>query len=118
MNTKEKALTHEALLDLLEYKESTGVFFWRRNINRRIRKGKIAGGPHGRNGYVIIHITLEDKSYKYRAHRLAFFYVNKRWPAAVIDHIDRDITNNRIENLRECTIQENTQWGYDARRGA
>jgi len=116
MNAKEKALPHDRLVKLLVYNESTGVFTWRENVNRRIRKGKVAGGPHGGGGYMVIHITLEGRAYKYKAHRLAYFYVHKRWPYPQVDHINRNKLDNRIENLRECTNRENTQWGYDARR--
>ncbi len=44
---------------------------------------------------------------KYSAHRLAWFLMTGAWPTKAIDHIDGDPTNNKWENLREVTHQEN-----------
>ena len=30
-----------------------------------------------------------------------------------IDHIDCNKSNNRVDNLRWCTVRENTNWAYD-----
>jgi hypothetical protein len=41
-----------------------------------------------------------------RLHRMVFLY-HKGYLPKVIDHINNDRTNNRIENLREVTQQQN-----------
>jgi hypothetical protein len=104
MNSKEKALSHSLLLDLLEYKESTGEFFWKENRRGRggIKKGDLAGTIS--DGYKIITIN----GHKYKAHRIAWFYMTGRWPYPVVDHINRNKLDNRFENLRETTVKENT----------
>ena len=39
----------------------------------------------------------------YYVQRLAFLYMEGRWPDPEADHIDGDRTNNRWSNLREAT---------------
>jgi len=54
-------------------------------------------GSYDKDGYLIIKI----KGKQYKAHRLVFAYHNNRFPHKEIDHINRNRTDNRIENLRE-----------------
>ena len=57
-------------------------------------------GPHG-------YLTVNIDGRRYLAHRVVFAMTNGRWPLHEIDHIDRDRTNNRPENLREVTHWQN-----------
>ena len=43
----------------------------------------------------------------YLAHRLAWFYHYAKWPEGLVDHKDRDKSNNRIVNLREVSASLN-----------
>jgi hypothetical protein len=43
------------------------------------------------------------------AHRLVWLLHKGYWPAADLDHINEDKTDNRIENLREATRAQNMQ---------
>jgi len=65
--------------------------------------GKLVGYIH-KSGYV--KITLCGK--EYRAHRLAFLYVEGRTPEH-IDHVNTNKADNRWCNIRECTHAENMQ---------
>jgi hypothetical protein len=42
-------------------------------------------------------------------HRLVWALVHGSWPAALLDHKDRDKLNNRLSNLREATAAQNSQ---------
>jgi hypothetical protein len=64
-------------------------------------KNKPIGSVNGR-GYLLYNINKKS----YRVHRLIFLWYHGYLPS-LIDHIDRNKLNNRIENLREATISEN-----------
>lgn len=101
-------LTHDRLKECLDYEPVSGLFYWRERpdihtcVNNR-DVGSIAGRTTG-DCYVTIGIDYEQ----YSAHRLAFFYMTGSWPVNLIDHIDGDKSNNRWDNLREVTHQQNS----------
>jgi len=80
------------LKEIVNYDPLTGVFT---RLN-----GAIAGTNDGQ-GYIQITIN----KIKYRAHRLAWLYMPGRWPT-MIDHINRNRSDNRWLNLREVTRRE------------
>lgn len=97
-----KMLTQDILKKRLNYNEKTGVFTWK--VNKRtneVKDGDIAGWDH--KGYVRIKIGEKN----YFAHRLAWLYINGRFPNDCIDHINHNKKDNRIENIREVTHQQN-----------
>lgn len=66
------------------------------------KKNNKQAGTINRDGY--IHIGIDYKYYK--EHRLIYLIFNKNLPE-IIDHIDGNKQNNKIENLRSCTKSEN-----------
>ena len=88
------------LRELLNYNPKTGVFIWRVNKSQRVRAGMEAGTRH--QGY--IRIIINRKAYL--AHRLAWFYTYGYFPDE-LDHRDLNRSNNKINNLRECTGSQN-----------
>jgi len=94
--------TQDDVVQLLNYDENTGVFSWKKK--RRGVKTGVALGSN--NGFGYLRITVLGKSVY--AHRLAWFYVYGVWPDT-IDHINGCKADNRIVNLKNCSISENNQ---------
>ncbi len=92
-------LAHETLTQLLDYDPATGVFTWKVARSNRVKVGSRAGVFHAPSGGRYISIEKE----KFMAHRLAFFYVNKRWPNTDVRPVDGNYDNCAIENLREVS---------------
>lgn len=95
-------VTLSRLKKLLSYSPTTGQFVWLVNRAGRYHAGQVAGSVHsdGRR-YIGIDRRL------YLAHRLAWLYVNGRWPSTIIDHRDGNQDNNTIDNLRPATKNQN-----------
>jgi len=82
-----------------------GNLVWKVDRGRKTRKGSIAGYTHPKYGY--IDVKFDGSSYK--AHRLVYIWYNGDIPDGIeIDHINRQRADNRIENLRLVTKQENS----------
>jgi len=96
-------ITKEYLKLILDYNSDTGIFTWKFNKSKRVKAGDSAGWLY--NGYR--QIEINNKQYK--AHRLAWLYVNGEMPTNLIDHIDGNRSNNKISNLREATYQTNSE---------
>lgn len=95
-------ITWEELTSVLEYDLDTGKFTWKEQRGS-LKRGDIAGGMPKSNGYLYIGIGPK----RYLAHRLAWFYCFKEWPTLDIDHINRNRSDNSLNNLREVSRAEN-----------
>lgn len=87
------------LKELFDYQD--GNLIWKKSTGHRCCIGKPAGNDHG-NGYK--RVTIENKPYF--LHRLIWWYFNGK-PPAILDHIDGNPLNNRIENLRPADKKSN-----------
>lgn len=95
-------LTQSVLMSFLDYDQDTGVFRWKVNPGKRRIVGSVAGCVRP-DGYRVISLKRCD----YRAHHLAWLYVNGALPKNEIDHIDGRPDNNAIANLRAATRLQN-----------
>jgi hypothetical protein len=100
-------LIHKKLLQILEYDPETGLWLWLEGK----RTGYFAGSDQGRYN----RIQIDGKSYM--SGRLAWFYMTGVWPLELIDHKNRDSHDDRWDNLREATCQQNNFNRYDGVRG-
>lgn len=118
-------LSHSFVLSILDYNKDTGVFVWRKrtpemfkdgyrskegNCNRWNKQfaGKIAGCERkDKNRKDFGRKTISINDTLYYANVIAWFYVYEEWPTVDVDHIDRDASNDAINNLRLATNSQN-----------
>ena len=84
----------------VRYEPETGNFYWLVDRGRGVKAGDRAG--HLSQGY----ITLNFRTNKVRAHRVAWFLCYGELPPCQIDHINRNRADNRICNLRLAVNNE------------
>lgn len=102
---KELELSHTRLVSVLRYDSENGKPYWLVKTHPNAHKIKVGheAGHVEKDGYIRVQI---DKEY-YSSHRLHWFYHYGTWPVGVLDHINGDRTDNRIENLRDITFKIN-----------
>jgi hypothetical protein len=83
----------DVLKQAWNYNPNTGMF--------SNTSGKKVGTTHCQ-GY----IALTFKGIKFLAHRVAWAFMYGVWPSNTIDHINRNKIDNRILNLREASMNE------------
>jgi hypothetical protein len=88
------------LHEMFEYRND-GNLIHRYTVQGGKRLGDVAGSPHNA-GYLQICIARK----KHLVHRLIWMYHYGEMPTQ-IDHINGQRSDNRIENLRECSYSEN-----------
>jgi len=104
-----KILDVEFLKDRFDYDPETGKLFWKEinQINTNLRRSQFAGKEAGYEyqGYIYVRIGKSN----YLSHRICYAIYNEEFPKGIIDHIDGNKKNNKIENLRVCTPAENAK---------
>ena len=104
---------------LLVCDAESGTLYWRDRHSDLFKKahdcnawnaryaGKRALCTIGSNGYFRGTIFCRDHS----THRVIWAMIHGQWPEGQIDHINHNITDNRIDNLRVVSGQENRRNG-------
>lgn len=107
------------LRECFSYNPSTGVLSWAHRPVHHFRSasgcktfntanaGKPAGSLAGR--YLRVNVSYLGQSYFMTVHRAILCMHEGAWPADLVDHIDGDPRNNRLENLRHASAQQNNR---------
>lgn len=88
-------LTAARISELVDYNPKTGQFTHKPKPAGHIKDG----------GY--IELCLDAK--KVSAHHAAWFLFYGKWPDGIIDHINGNPSDNRIENLRDTNHRVNAE---------
>ena len=97
----------DAILDARRAREilfidEAGALRWR--VARGVKKAGSMAGSLKADGY--IDICIDKKTY--RASRVVWLITHGEWPKLLLDHINRDRSDNRIENLREADYAQSS----------
>ena len=117
---KKELPSPEVLRQLLQYQPETGKLFWKeRGVEwfegatghyQRRWNTRYAGTPalnSRANRFGHLGGTIFNKSV--HAHRVIWAILYGEWPVGDIDHINGDPRDNRVDNLRSVSRQENTK---------
>ena len=96
-------LTRALLAEVLDYDPATGHFTWKVARSTNCKVGQRAGSVNKASGYR--EIWIGERAYQ--SARLACLWMDGEWPAACVDHINLDRTDDRWANLRHATAKQN-----------
>ena len=94
-------LTQSRLKELLQLSDEH-FFIWKKSNSNAAKIGNIAGTVTG-HGYRVIKLDGN----RYYAHRLSWLWHYGEFPKGQIDHINHNRLDNRIDNLRAVSNQDN-----------
>jgi len=104
----------DLMLEFVDFDSQTNVFTWKFRDRKWFTSDRIFKCWNSRwvgkklftcynQGYLVSYIL----DYRVLEHRAIWAMHNGDWPTQVIDHINGDRSDNRIENLREASMSNN-----------
>lgn len=94
------SLSKDTLNEMFSYKD--GNLYWKYTHKNGVQEGALAGSKRGK--YKIVSLNKKN----YLLHRIIYIMHYGHIPSRLqVDHIDINKENNKIENLRLVTKQEN-----------
>jgi hypothetical protein len=100
---KESAIDAETAKKWFRYESETGKIFWKKGPYQKTHLDGKEAGRVGATGYRLIAFNRKT----YLAHRLAWLIYYKEHCKLFIDHINGNKQDNRIENLRAVSREQN-----------
>lgn len=95
-------LAYDRAVEVFTYDAETGSLWWKTTNSNRAKAGTEAGSIDGK-GYR--RVRVDGVTYRY--HRVIWLMHTGVWPELDIDHINRNLLDNRISNLRLATKSQN-----------
>lgn len=102
MANNDSTLTQNLLSELFTYEN--GNLYWKTRKSPSVDLSKKAGSASSTDRYLRLMVNKQS----YKVHRLVFMLHHGYMPK-YIDHINGNTFDNRIENLREATYNQNNQ---------
>lgn len=93
------------------YEPDTGLIYYKKPTYKTGSKRKLDKpvGTYLSSGYLQIPISFNRRRLKIRSHRMAWYLYYGKVAVDLIDHIDHNKINNKIDNLRESNNSKNTR---------
>lgn len=124
----ERGMSVSMLTKLIHCDPDNGILTWRErahNVHPSWSAGRLKAWNSRYAGTPALSSVCKVNGYKtgyvmgraFRSHRVVWAMTYGRWPENHIDHVNGDKTDNRIENLRDITNEENTRNARYVRSG-